>query len=286
MILVAVLLLVITVVIGEIALFKAVNFIGLIHEKYGNGLATELSSTEELKNKILETNSNIIKDAKVNSSDKVAVFGKYGTYLFYLENGFVKSNLDKFRFRVGPISRIIGWFKILSKVKIANEINTIFDNISGNAGASADNENSIKTITKKINFANILIVVTILAFIFSVTSAPNNNSELSSNNVYVATIQATNLEDSEYTYKEVLNDFFSNPTWKHFTSEDGNDVVEFTGGCTYGEDNVKVTVQYLITNETDSTLEWKVNYFDIDGEPQDETIFNEMITTAIESYQQ
>ena len=115
---------------------------------------------------------------------------------------------------------------------------------------------------------------------------PKCNTELSNSDVYVETIQATNLEDSEYTYEEIFNDFFANPTWKHFTSKDGQGIVEFTGECTYDEREVKVTIQYLITNETETTLEWELAYFDIDGELQDLSMFEGLVKTAIESYQQ
>lgn len=37
----------------------------------------------------------------------------------------------------------------------------------------------------------------------------------------------------QITYGQAFEEFFSNPTWKYFEGEGGEDVVEFTGGCTY-----------------------------------------------------
>lgn len=286
MILIGLLALIIVAVLSQIVLFKGTNFLGIIEQKYRNGIATELSSAEELKNKIVETNANIIKGATINSTGQVEVIGKTGTHLFYLENGCIKSELVKYGFRISRIGRFLGWLKIVPKMKMANEINTIFENISGTKDSSVDNEKIINSVSGKSKLTNILAIISIVLIIFSVASMPKNNTELSNSNVYVETIQATNLEDSEYTYKEIFNDFFANPTWKHFTSEDGQEIVEFTGECTYDESEVKVTIQYLITNETETTLEWELAYFDIDGESQDLSMFDGMVKTAIESYQQ
>ncbi len=286
MILIGFLALIIVAVLSQIVLFKGTNFVGIIEQKYRNGIATELSSAEELKNKIVETNANIIKGATINSRGQVEVIGNTGTHLFYLEDGCVKSELVKYGFRISRIGRFLAWLKIVPKMKMANEINTIFENISGTKDSSIDNEKIINSVSSKSKLTNILAIISIVLIIFSVASMPKSNTELSNSDVYVETIQATNLEDSEYTYEEIFNDFFANPTWKHFTSEDGQEIVEFTGECTYDENEVKVTIQYLITNETETTLEWELAYFDIDGESQDLSMFDGMVKTAIESYQQ
>lgn len=286
MILIGFLALIIVAVLSQIVLFKGTNFLGIIEQKYRNGIATELSSAEELKNKIVETNANIIKGATTNSTGQVEVIGNTGTHLFYLEDGCVKSELVKYGFRISRIGRFLAWLKIVPKMKMANEINTIFENISGTKDSSVDNEKIINSVSSKSKLTNILAIISIVLIISSVASMPKSNTELSNSDVYVETIQATNLEDSEYTYKEIFNDFFANPTWKHFTSEDGQEIVEFTGECTYDESEVKVTIQYLITNETETTLEWELAYFDIDGKSQDLSMFDGMVKTAIESYQQ
>ena len=53
MLLLGFLALIIVAIISEIVAFKGVNFLGKIEEKYRDGIATELSSAEELKNKII-----------------------------------------------------------------------------------------------------------------------------------------------------------------------------------------------------------------------------------------
>lgn len=285
MILVGFLALIIVAVLSQIVLIKGTNFLGIIAEKYKDGIAIDLSSAEELKNKIIETSSDIIKGASVNSSGQVEVIGKTGTHLFYLENGNMKSQLIKYGFRISRIGRFLAWLKIVSKMKMANEINTIFENLIGNKATNTDNEEIIKSVSSKSKLTNILAVISIILIIFSVTSLPGNKATTVNTDVYEQTIQESILDDSSYTYKEVFNGFFANPIWEHFTGDENQEIVEFTGECSYQEKDVKVTVQYLITNETEASVEYELIYFDIDGEPQDLTTFEEMISAAIESYQ-
>ena len=286
MILVGFLALIIVAVLSQIVLIRGTNFLGIIAEKYKDGITINLSSAEELKNKIIETSSDIIKGASVNASGQVEVIGKTGTHLFYLENGTVKSQLIKYGFRLSRIGRFVAWLKIVSKMKMANEINTIFERLTDNKATDMNNEEIIKSVSSKSKLTNILAVISIILIIFSVTSLPENNATTvnSDTDIYVQTIQESILDDSGYTYKEVFNDFFANPTWKHFTGDENQEIVEFTGECSYQEKDVKITVQYLITNETETTVEYELIYFDIDGEPQDLTTFEGMISAAIESY--
>ncbi len=286
MILIGFLALIIVAVLSQIVLFKGTNFLGKIENKYRDGIAVELSSAEELKNKIIETSSNVIKGATINTTEQVEVVGNTGTHLFYLENGCVKCELVKYGFRITRIGRFLAWLKIVPKMKMANEIDIIFENLSGNKTNEAENEKIIKSVSGKTTLTSLLAIISVVLIIFSVTSMQKDDIISVNSDVYVETIQATNLEDSEYTYEEIFNDFFANPTWEHFTSEDGKDVVEFTGECTYDESEVKVTIQYLITNETETTLEWELVYFDIDGESQELSMFDGMVKAAIESYQQ
>ncbi|MBE7012646.1 MAG: hypothetical protein E7416_01005 [Ruminococcaceae bacterium] len=285
MILIGLLALIISAVLSHIVLFKGTKFLDLIGNKYRDGIPTELSSPEELKNKIVETCSDLIKGTIVNSSGQVEVTGNTGTHLFYLENGRVKCELVKYDIRLSRVGRLLAWMKIVPKMKMANEFDAIFKNISGSADTDSDNEKIINSVSGKTKLTNIFAILSIILIVCSVSSLPENNTESDSYDVYVETIQATKLNDSEHTHKEIFNDFFSNPTWKHFTGEDGKETVEFTGECLYQENDVKVKVQYLITNETESTLEWQLNYFDINGEPQDLNTFDGMIAAAISNYQ-
>jgi len=105
MILVAFSILLIAAILCEVVAIKGINFIGIITEKYENGIPTELTTAEELKNKIIETNRNNVKGASVNASGQVEVIGDTGTHLFYIEDGNVKAHFLKHKIRISRTGR-------------------------------------------------------------------------------------------------------------------------------------------------------------------------------------
>lgn len=285
MILLGFLVLIIVAVLSQIVLFKGTNFLGMIEQKYHEGKQSDLMTAEEVKNRIMNTSPEIVKEAKVNSSGQIEVKTNAGTHLFYIENGLIKCELIKYGFKISRIGRFLAWLNIVPKMKMANEIDVIYKNLSGKGEMGEENERIIQSVSSKSRLTNILAVLSIVLIIFSVISSPQKSETSNNLDVYINTIQETQLADSEYTYREVFTDFFSNPTWEHFTTEEGEEVVEFTGECTYDEKEVKIKIQYLITNETQTALEWELSYFDIDGIPQEFYMFDGMIEAAIESYQ-
>ena len=84
MMLIGFLALIIVAILSQIVLFKGINFLGIIENKYRDGITTDLSSVEELKDKIVDTSANMIKGATINSTGQVEVIGNTGTHLFYL----------------------------------------------------------------------------------------------------------------------------------------------------------------------------------------------------------
>lgn len=75
------------------------------------------------------------------------------------------------------------------------------------------------------------------------------------------------------TYGEAFEEFFSNPKWEYFKSEDDEDIVEFTGGCTYYDSEVTVTLQFIIDEDAGT---FDAGYFDMNGVPQ-----NQLFTAAL-----
>jgi hypothetical protein len=78
--------------------------------------------------------------------------------------------------------------------------------------------------------------------------------------VYVATITNAYMNGTSYTYDEVFSNFFSFPIWTHFTSSDGQEVVEFKGNCTYDNEPVRAKIQFVITYETEESISWEASY--------------------------
>ena len=105
-----------------------------------------------------------------------------------------------------------------------------------------------------------------------------------STDAYVMTIQNTYMNDTTYTYKDVFDNFFAYPTWKHFTSDDGQDVVEFTGDCTYDGQNVKAKIQFLITEQSEDYISWDTTYLSFNNISQPLIVLAALLEKAVEDY--
>ncbi|MBR7132805.1 MAG: hypothetical protein IKD04_04680 [Clostridia bacterium] len=279
MILVGLLILIIVAVLSHIVLIKGTNFLGIIENKYREGIATELSSAEELKNKITETSSNIIKGATINPSEQVEVIGNIGTHLFYLEKGYVKCELIKYGFRISRIGRFLAWLKIVPKMKMANEINSIFENISGNKTNETENEKKIKSVSNISMLTNLLALISIVLIIFSVVSLKKG---------YVDVVKNSVPEGYNVTYGEAFADFFTDATWEGFNADDGRKVAEFKGTFLMDGENATVLMQYTMDDVNDT---FELSYFTINGEIQDmetyallmESVFEKKPKTDLET---
>lgn len=80
------------------------------------------------------------------------------------------------------------------------------------------------------------------------------------------------------TIGEAFESFFSSPKWKHFLSNEDQDVVEFTGYFLYEEVEAKATVQFLLS-EDGSFEVGSVSYNDL---PQNELAVDALLTTIFE----
>lgn len=74
------------------------------------------------------------------------------------------------------------------------------------------------------------------------------------------------------TYEEAYAYFFDNPTWRYFDADDGSEVVEFVGDCTYNDDPAEVYIQFVLHSDDTFTLHYacaKVNGELIETEESD-----------------
>lgn len=85
----------------------------------------------------------------------------------------------------------------------------------------------------------------------------------------------------EITYGEAFENFFGNPTWKYFESTDGKDVVEFTGRCTYMDQEVKARLQFILSDDGETFEQGALSFNDV---PQSALITSALIYKAFETY--
>ncbi len=82
---------------------------------------------------------------------------------------------------------------------------------------------------------------------------------------YVETVKTGTLNAyPDETVGEAFEDFFSDGEWESFESSKGM-VVQFTGGCTYYDEDVECVVQFLIDEENED--EFEIYTVEIEGEP-------------------
>ena len=65
------------------------------------------------------------------------------------------------------------------------------------------------------------------------------------------------------TVEEAFDDFFADPEWKSFVSEDGDRIVEFNGTCEYYGEDENLCMQFTVDEDTS---EFEITYVDIAGE--------------------
>lgn len=99
-------------------------------------------------------------------------------------------------------------------------------------------------------------------------------------NKYVLMVKGGYQADNpDVTYDQAFSAFFSTPRWKYFESEDGQDVVEFTGDCTYQDVPVKARLQFVVDEEAGTFEATALAFNEV---PQSNLIMLALITKAFE----
>lgn len=86
-------------------------------------------------------------------------------------------------------------------------------------------------------------------------------------------------DDPDTTYEDAFTAFFGTPRWKYFESEDGQDVVEFTGDCTYQDVPVKARIQFVVDEENGT---FEASYLAFNEVPQDALTLAALLAKAFE----
>lgn len=123
--------------------------------------------------------------------------------------------------------------------------------------------------------SSLLRVVVIIVIIYAIGTAVvnylqyrNGGTDPGADDEYVTFIRnSAPLINQDVTYGEAFTKFFANRKWSHYTDDDGNHIVEFTGNCTYAGDVVTVT---LIFSADIINYEGSFDALFIDGVLQDE----------------
>lgn len=97
-------------------------------------------------------------------------------------------------------------------------------------------------------------------------------------NKYVQFVKNGYRENNpDLTYEKAFSTFFGSPQWKYFKGDEGEDVVEFTGDCTYQDAPVKARIQFVV-DEKQGTFE--ATYLAFNEVPQNKLILASLIEKA------
>ena len=111
-----------------------------------------------------------------------------------------------------------------------------------------------------------------MSLVFSIILAGCTLVEEVINDPYVSLVKNGHFNSyPDQTVGEAFDSFFSSPSWTYFEADTGEDVVEFTGGFTYYEQEAEALIQFIVY-EDDSFEINAVSYNDI---PQN--MFNYML---------
>lgn len=93
-----------------------------------------------------------------------------------------------------------------------------------------------------------------------------NNAKDADNKYVLMVMNGYRSDNSDLTYDKAFSAFFGTPRWTYFKGDDDQDVVEFTGDCTYKDVSVKARIQFIV-NEEGGTFE--ATYLAFNDVPQD-----------------
>lgn len=85
----------------------------------------------------------------------------------------------------------------------------------------------------------------------------------------------------ELEYGEVFGEFFGNPAWEYFKSDENQDIVQFTGTCKVLDKKVNAEMQFILDTENDSFEVGSLTFNDI---PQIQFMTMALISKAFETY--
>lgn len=84
----------------------------------------------------------------------------------------------------------------------------------------------------------------------------------------------------DITYADAFNEFFENPQWGYLQSDDGQNIVEFTGKCSYKNAKVEAKLQFIVLDDEN----FEQGNLTFNNIPQSDDECTEMIYNVFREY--
>lgn len=112
------------------------------------------------------------------------------------------------------------------------------------------------------------------------TTSSEDSTQKKDEDYYVQLIKtATPTDYLDKTYGEAFDDFFNNPHWA-YVEMDGEQIIDFTGQCTYDGEDVNCEIMFKLDMQ-EGTFE--VKYYEFDGNEQDLNDWPSILNTIFTS---
>lgn len=132
-----------------------------------------------------------------------------------------------------------------------------------------------KTGILKKSIISILIVIVVLIVIGMFSDSPDNE--------YVMSVKNGSFDSyPEILIGDAFDSFFTNSKWDYFVSDEGENVVEFTGGCEFDGEKVKALIQFKLDEEGG----FEATYFSMNNVSQNLLMMSGMIEAVMENYKE
>jgi len=123
-----------------------------------------------------------------------------------------------------------------------------------------------------------LCVVVIVAFNHARNDGTTPTASVTSGNRYVQMVRnGSPVTWPNVTYDEAFSNFFGSPRWSHFESDDGLQVVQFTGDMEYGGSPVNALIQFIVDMESGT---FDATFLSFNEVPQTQLMLLTLITTV------
>lgn len=146
----------------------------------------------------------------------------------------------------------------------------------------------MRNIFKKLCTCMIAVFVMVTAFTACSSEDSSGEFQGSSWNSDIAMVQnGYPVSIPNITYKEAYEYFFGNPQWRGFEADDGSEVVEFSGECTYHDEDAAVYIQFVIDDEESFSMRYAriivgEEHFDADEQTLIELVYTPFATYSEE----
>ncbi len=204
----------------------------------------------------------VVKSVYMDEHGEVCAAGKKSKHIFTIENETLMMTSQKDNYKA-----------VLERETIAACL-LKFLVPEAPINALANEKSNLRLSRMKLLLSIAAFVCGIIAVVIAIIYGTGNN--------YINMVKNGSPEAySNITYGDAFDAFFHNCEWQYFESEDKRNVVEFHGDCMYGDNKVKVLIQFVVNKEQGTFHVWTAA---IDGEEQPELIYSLMLLSIFENY--